>query len=379
MQALAAQLHGCRALAYLAKGHEANRARAAGAGAFSIALQLLKLVEASLLSSGGSQVIMAEAVESACSVIAFVGAAPSASEEGGHADGGDGTSRVVLAVQAGCVEALMRLAKSALPPLASLPSLHPAQADGSSPTRRAAAGSSSTLGGGGGRWRGDHQEAVIRWSCVGLTALLQAAADAASSGSGAPASVLLQRALVGCNAREAFAVHAVRQWKRKKVREAAAECLRLIDASLSAAVSGDRLAAASAGGAVAGGSAVNSDYSDDAGGAGGGHCVISTAASSAAANAEPAARDTTISDSSSGSSSSVKITGYIYDFRPGLELEAAGRKVTKGFLTLRRDLAALPWLLASGGPNDLVAAPPLRPEFRASLLAAGVDNLPVRE
>jgi len=377
LQALAAQLHGCRALAYLAKGHEANRARAAGAGAFSIALQLLKLVEASLLSSGGSQVIMAEAVESACSVIAFVGAAaPSASEEGGHADGGDGASRVVLAVQAGCVEALMRLAKSALPPLASLPT---AQADGSSPTRRAAGGSSSTLGGGGGGWRGDHQEAVIRWSCVGLTALLQAAADAASSGSGAAVSVLLQRALVGCNAREAFAVHAVRQWKRKKVREAAAECLRMIDANLSTAGSGDRLAAASVGGAVAGGSAVNSDYSDDAGGAGGGDCVISTAASSAAANAEPATRDTTISDSSSGSSSSVKITGYIYDFRPGLELEAAGRKVTKGFLTLRRDLAALPWLLASGGPNDLVAAPPLRPEFRASLLAAGVDNLSVSE
>ena len=374
MQALAAQLHGCRALAYLAKGHEANRARAAGAGAFSIALQLLKLVEASLLSSGGSQVIMAEAVESACSVIAFVGAAaPSASEEGGHADGGDGASRVVLAVQAGCVQALMRLAKSALPPLASLST---AQADGSSPTCCAAAGSSSTLGGGGGGWRGDHQEAVVRWSCVGLTALLQAAADAASSGSGAPASVLLQRALVGCNAREAFAVHAVRQWKRKKVREAAAECLRLIDASLSAAVSGDRLAAASVGGTVGGGSAVNSDYSDDAGGAGGSDCVISTSASPAV-NVEPAARATTISGSGSGSSG--KVTGHIYDFRPGLELEAAGRKVTKGFLTLRRDLAALPWLLASGGPDDLVAAPPLRPEFRASLLAAGVDNLSVSE
>jgi hypothetical protein len=93
---------------------------------------------------------------------------------------------------------------------------------------------------------------------------------------------------------------------------------------------------------------------------------------------EPAARATTISGSGSGSSSG-KVTGHIYDFRPGLELEAAGRKVTKGFLTLRRDLAALPWLLASGGPNDLVAAPPLRPEFRASLLAAGVDNLPVSE
>ena len=67
--------------------------------------------------------------------------------------------------------------------------------------------------------------------------------------------------------------------------------------------------------------------------------------------------------------------GYVYDFRPGLELEAAGRKVTKGFVTLRNDLAALPWVLA--GHQDLVVAPPLRPEFRASLRAAGIDDLPV--
>ena len=44
-------------------------------------------------------------------------------------------------------------------------------------------------------------------------------------------------------------------------------------------------------------------------------------------------------------------------------------------MALRKDLAALPWVLA--GPKDLVVAPPLRQVFRATLLAAGINDLPV--
>ena len=49
----------------------------------------------------------------------------------------------------------------------------------------------------------------------------------------------------------------------------------------------------------------------------------------------------------------------VYSYNAGVEVEAAGRPPAKNWLTLRRDLAALPWLLA--GPHDVVLAPPQRP------------------
>jgi hypothetical protein len=44
-------------------------------------------------------------------------------------------------------------------------------------------------------------------------------------------------------------------------------------------------------------------------------------------------------------------SGWVYSFNPGVEAEAAGRSPTKSFLTLRHDLAALPWLLAGPARN----------------------------
>ena len=64
----------------------------------------------------------------------------------------------------------------------------------------------------------------------------------------------------------------------------------------------------------------------------------------------------------------------VFSFNVGVEAEAGGRMPTKSFMTLRRDLAALPWLLA--GPDDIVLAPPQRPAFLVSLCAAGVASLP---
>ena len=58
----------------------------------------------------------------------------------------------------------------------------------------------------------------------------------------------------------------------------------------------------------------------------------------------------------------------------GVEAEAAGRAPPKNFLSLRRDLAALPWVLA--GKHDIVAAPPQRLAFLDSLRAVGVVDLP---
>ena len=53
---------------------------------------------------------------------------------------------------------------------------------------------------------------------------------------------------------------------------------------------------------------------------------------------------------------------------------AAGRTPAKNWMALRRDLAALPWVLA--GPHDVVIAPPQRPAFLAALRAAGAHGLP---
>ena len=65
---------------------------------------------------------------------------------------------------------------------------------------------------------------------------------------------------------------------------------------------------------------------------------------------------------------------WVYSYNAGVEVEAAGRPPTKNWLTLRRDLAALPWLLA--GPHDVVLAPPQRPAFVAALRASGAHGLP---
>ena len=65
---------------------------------------------------------------------------------------------------------------------------------------------------------------------------------------------------------------------------------------------------------------------------------------------------------------------WVYSYNAGVEVEAAGRSPAKNWLTLRRDLAALPWLLA--GPHDVVLAPPQRPAFLAALRASGAHGLP---
>lgn len=66
--------------------------------------------------------------------------------------------------------------------------------------------------------------------------------------------------------------------------------------------------------------------------------------------------------------------GFLYSFLPGIEAEAAGRGVTEANKVLRRDLAALPLVLARS--NDIVLAPPQRPEFLESLRWHGFTDLP---
>jgi hypothetical protein len=62
---------------------------------------------------------------------------------------------------------------------------------------------------------------------------------------------------------------------------------------------------------------------------------------------------------------------WVYSFNVGAESEAAGRAPSKNFVTLRRDLAALPHVLCTR--EDIVLAPPQRPEFLHQLRAAGFD------
>lgn len=64
---------------------------------------------------------------------------------------------------------------------------------------------------------------------------------------------------------------------------------------------------------------------------------------------------------------------WVYTCNVGVEAEAAGRAVPKSFQALRRDLAVLPWLLATEA--DLVIAPPPLPDFLANLQAAGVSGM----
>lgn len=64
---------------------------------------------------------------------------------------------------------------------------------------------------------------------------------------------------------------------------------------------------------------------------------------------------------------------WVYTCNVGVEAEAAGRAVPKSFQALRRDLAVLPWLLATEA--DLVIAPPPLPDFLAALQAAGVSGM----
>ena len=65
---------------------------------------------------------------------------------------------------------------------------------------------------------------------------------------------------------------------------------------------------------------------------------------------------------------------WVYRCNVGVEAEAAGRSPTKSFMTLRADLAALPWVLATS--SDIVIAPTQREAFLSSLRAAGVIDLP---
>lgn len=68
--------------------------------------------------------------------------------------------------------------------------------------------------------------------------------------------------------------------------------------------------------------------------------------------------------------------GRLHAFNVGVEAEAAGRAPAASFAALRRDLAALPWVLASGAAGDAVDAPPQRAEFLEALEEAGARDLP---
>lgn len=66
---------------------------------------------------------------------------------------------------------------------------------------------------------------------------------------------------------------------------------------------------------------------------------------------------------------------FVHAFGCGIETESAGRALNKGQVILRHDLAALPYLLA--GENDIVSAPPQRPEFIEYLVEkTGIHQLP---
>lgn len=360
LDSLAAQLHGCKALAYLAKGHEGNRARAAAAGSIELAVRLLKLMSRNGLGGGNHSssgtarsetmgggicsAMAAEAVEAGCSVIAFVVAPDDSDDRHTAAEGElkkkqdrDGDGRAIVALQAGCVAALTQLA-----------------ADASSSKSVPVAGCET--------WSQNHKELLARWTSLALTAVVQAsvngnAGQLQESGftngehshlnRDLVARTLLYRELMTCSARETFAaLHAI-QWRRQKVRESVAGCLAALDSVSRDSDSQPKKSPEA-----------QEEVTTGAFGSQPGTQLMSTIATAVA-------RQTAGGDA------------YIYDFRPGLELEAAGRKVTKGFLALRKDLAALPWVLA--GPKDLVVAPPLRQAFRAKLLAAGVNDLPVSE
>lgn len=66
---------------------------------------------------------------------------------------------------------------------------------------------------------------------------------------------------------------------------------------------------------------------------------------------------------------------FVHAFGCGIETESAGRALNKSQVILRRDLAALPYLLA--GKNDIVSAPPLRTEFLQYLKEkTGIQHMP---
>jgi hypothetical protein len=356
-ESLAAQLHGCKALAYLAKGHEGNRTRAAAAGSLRLAARLLALLSHSvakgaqqssstkatdeLFSSSEGSAFAAEAVEAACSVIAFVVERGNGNDDDGDRHGNGERpqkkegARVAAALHAGCVAVLTQLAADVV----------------------------YSVG-----WPQNHKEVIVRWTSVALTAMAHATANTdatqlqnsvCESGSAhgntsaldndsIDVRTLLCRELIRSRAKETVAALNAIEWGRQKVREAVGACLEALDRVTRDEDSRRRnlQEVAKQGAPVT---------VPDTGLGAGRTCALGV----------PVERHTAGDDA------------YIYDFRPGLELEAAGRKVTKGFLTLRKDLAALPWVLA--GHRDLVVAPPMRPAFRASLLAAGIDptDIPV--
>ena len=88
-------------------------------------------------------------------------------------------------------------------------------------------------------------------------------------------------------------------------------------------------------------------------------------------------RDDGAADKAAGAAATPKDNAppaWVYEFNVGVEDAAAGRTTASNWLTLRRDLAALPWVLA--GPHDVVLAPPQRSAFLATLRAAGIHGLP---
>ena len=177
--ALMAQLHACKAVAYLAKQHPANQARAASAGCMEMALGMLALVEQT--ESAGVDSRVAEAAEAGCSVIAFV--VPG--------DPGRGAQMV----EAGVVDALAGL------------------------LQRVAATDSGWAE--GTKEAGQHREVAVRWSAVALAAVAQSVLD----GGDAVRHSRLEQALRRCTARSVLRqLHEEGGWK-KKTQEVMTLCL----------------------------------------------------------------------------------------------------------------------------------------------------------
>jgi hypothetical protein len=94
---------------------------------------------------------------------------------------------------------------------------------------------------------------------------------------------------------------------------------------------------------------------------------MSSSADSRWANYQPSEELSTFLNDTAGNT-------WVYSYNCGVEAESAGRSPNKGIMTLRHDLGALPFLLA--GRNDIVLAPPQRPEFLHSLQQIGFTDLP---
>ena len=408
-QWLQAQLQGCKAIAYLAKGHEPNSARAAAAGCLELGLRLLAQVARALPPSThalqqktegprqqgqqGQQEaqeepqrvsipvrLVAEVAEAGCRVLTFVVSGGSASSSSSPLSSAEGATeatmaaaggRATLAVQGGAIDALAQLAWRAHWP--QQPQMGQMQDQDAA------------------------REVIVRWAAQALTAIIvHCAAASRPDSQHSTAQGLLWAALKTSHARAAVASHTASSCKRKKTREAVTSCLAAIDGCLEQQRQCSR----------------QPEPTRESSSPG---PLPTTVALAVDNHGDLTTRPR--QDRSQGEQEGAHSPAWVYSFIAGIESELTaapqsrtssrkartptartpcsdhhhqqqqqqqqqskspaegpaaavqqGRAASRGFRYLRQDLAALPWLVTTAA-TDIVLAPPMRPAFRAHLEA----------